>query len=337
MTIDPILLMGGSGAIGHLSANALRRLYPDVQFIIGGRDLPKAQAATDEIGQAEAVLLDANSDHLGVGDRRISAVAVFYSDQRLAGLEFANRRGIPHLSISSGIFEIAPEVATFMHKPRAGAVVLGYEWLVGATTVPTLEVAKSFGHIDRIKIGALVDEEDGGGPAVAEDFERLANMMPAALTRRDGTYIWREGDAAKATFQAMDGTEIQANGFSSIDVVGLAAATGVKNVEFDLATGVSSTRRRGGPKSTEIIIEVVGKDHAGKARHTRHAVFHPDGAAPLTAIGVATLLERLTGLDGRPATSPGLYFPYQLIEHDIYVKRLEAEGAYVEEHSPPVR
>jgi hypothetical protein len=73
-----------------------------------------------------------------------------------------------------------------MHKPDAGAVVLGYEWLVGATTVPTLQLAKKFDRIDEIKIGALVDEEDGGGPAVAEDFERLSKMMSAALTRRDG-------------------------------------------------------------------------------------------------------------------------------------------------------
>ncbi|MCO5731260.1 NAD(P)-dependent oxidoreductase [Rhizobium sp. SSA_523] len=326
MHVNPILMMGGSGAIGHLSATTLRRLHPDLPFLIAGRDMEKARAVAEELGNAEAVQLDLKAEDLGLGDRKVGAVAVFYADNRLAGLRFAQARDVPHLSISSGIFEIAPEIGSFMHRPRTSAVVLGYEWLVGATTIPTLEVAKSFGHVATIKIGALVDEEDGGGPAVAEDFERLSKMMPAALTRRDGAYIWRQGEDAEATFHAIDGTEIKGSGFSSIDVVGLATATGAGDVQFDLATGVSSSRRRGEPKSTEIVIAVSGTDHDGRARQTRHAVFHPGGAAPLTAMGVATILERLTGLDGREPASPGLYFPYQLIEPALYLRRLEAAG-----------
>ena len=48
---------------------------------------------------------------------------------------------MPHLSISPGIIELGPEVAAFIHEPRASAVVLGTEWLVGATTIPALEEA----------------------------------------------------------------------------------------------------------------------------------------------------------------------------------------------------
>lgn len=326
MLAKPVLMMGGSGAIGRLSAQLLRESHPDLPLLVGGRDIAKATAVAAELGRAEAVALDLDADDLGLGDREIGAVAVFYADDRLAGLRFASRRCLPHLGISSGIFEIAPEIATFMHKPDAGAVVLGYEWLVGATTVPTLELARRFDHIDTIRIGALVDEEDGGGPAVAEDFKRLSRLMPAALTRRDGAYVWREGEEAKSSFHAIDGTQISAAGFSSIDVTGLAAATGAGNVSFDLATGMSSTRRRGGPKSTEIIIELSGLDHDRQALETRHAVFHPGGAAPLTALGVAMILERLMGLDGREPTPPGLYFPYQLLEPATYLQRLEAAG-----------
>ncbi|PYE21801.1 hypothetical protein DFI02_112121 [Rhizobium sp. PP-F2F-G20b] len=331
MHVKPILMMGGSGAIGRLSAETLRSLYPGVPLVLAGRDLGKAQAAADELGNADAVTLDPSAEDLGLGDRTIGAVAVFYADNRLAGLRFARARSLPHLNISSGVFEIAPEIATYMHRPEAGAVVLGYEWLVGATTVPTLELAKSFHRVDSIKIGALVDEEDGGGPAVAEDFERLSRMMPAALTLRGGTYIWRAGDDAEARFRAIDGTEIKASGFSSIDVAGLAAATGATDVQFNLATGLSSTRRRGGPKSTEIIIELSGEGRDGQTLLTRHAVFHPGGAAPLTALGVATILERLTGLDGRDPASPGLYFPYQLLDPVTYLNRLEAAGGAVVE------
>ncbi len=329
MLRPPILLMGGAGAIGRQTVRSLRAAYPAVPLLIGGRDRAKVEEAAAEADGAESVVLDTTADDLGLGERPVGAVAVFYMDHALAGLRFAQSRGVPHLSISSGVFEIAPEIATFMHKPDAAPIVLGYEWLVGATTVPTLELVKAFGRIDDIVIGALVDEQDGGGPTVAADFAHLTKLMPAALTRRGGVYLWREGDDAKVEFGAVDDTKIEAKGFSSIDVVGLSVATGAPNVQFNMASGVSSTRRRGGPMSTEIVIELAGEDHEGRPLRTRYAVVHPQGAAPLTAIGIAMVLERLTGLDGKPPTTPGLYFPYQLLDPATYFARLNDAGGAV--------
>lgn len=326
MSSDPILLMGGTGVIGRQTARSLRATYPDVSFLIGGRDLAKVKKAAAELGRAEGVVIDPTANDLGLGNRPVSAVAVFYQDERVAGLRFAQARGVPHLGISSGVFEIAPEIAIYMHRPNAAAVVLGYEWLVGATTIPTLEFTRAFGKIDDIVIGALVDEQDGGGPTVAHDFERLTKLMPEALTRRNGAYIWRSGDDTSVTFHAIDGTAIAARGFSSIDVVGLATATGARNAQFNLASGISSTRRRGEPMSTEIIVELGGEDHAGQPLRTRHAIVHPQGAAPLTALGVGMILERLIGLDGNRPTPAGLYFPFQVIEPAAYIGRLTATG-----------
>jgi hypothetical protein len=329
MSSAPILLMGGSGAIGRWTTRFLRAAHPDLPLLIGGRDLAKARQTAAEIGNAEGVALDLAADDLGLGERPVSAVAVLFSDERIAGLRFAHSRGVPHISISSGVYEIAPEIATYMHKPDAAPVVLGYEWLVGATTVPTIEFAKAFSRVDDIAIGALVDEQDTGGPAVAADFERLTRTLPAALTRRDGNYLWRAGEDAKASFRAVDGTKMEASGFSYIDVVGLATATGAPSVQFNIANGVSSTRRRGEPMSTEIIIELAGQDHMGRALRTRHAVVHRQGAAPLTGIGVAMVLERLVGFDGNPAAPAGLYFPYQLLDSTAYFARLKQNGGEV--------
>lgn len=329
MPFDPILLLGGSGAIGRQTARALRATYPDVPLLIGGRDLARAQRAAAAMGAAQGVVVDPTRADLGLGQRNISAVVVLYKDHSLAGLRFAQSRGVPHLSISSGVFEIAPEVASFMHAPGASAVVLGYEWLVGATTVPALQLAKAFGHLNEIRIGALVDADDAGGPAVAADFEHLNHLMPAALTRKDGVYLWRDADDAKTTFSALDGTVIEASGFSSIDVAGLASATGAHSVQFNLGTGVSSSRRKGAAFSTEIILELSGLDPAGHPLRTRHAVIHPGGAAPLTGMGVALILERLVGLDGRPPVAPGLYFPYQILDAAHYLARLAQEGGHV--------
>ncbi|PLR46618.1 saccharopine dehydrogenase [Chimaeribacter arupi] len=326
MSFAPVLLLGGSGAIGHQAARALHATYPDLPLLIGGRDVTKAQRAAADIGGAEGVQIDLTSADLGLGEREISAVVVLYKDHSLAALRFAQSRRVPHLSISSGVFEIAPEIANFMQAPGESAIVLGYEWLVGATTVPALHLARAFSQVHEIRIGALVDEEDVGGPAVAADFEHLNHLLPAALTRRDGVYLWREGEEAKSVFPALDGTHIDATGFSSIDVVGLASATGAHSVQFDLGMSISSSRRKGGAFSTEIILEMSGLDVAGMPHHTRHAVVHPGGAAPLTGMGIALLLERLVGLDGKPPVAPGLYFPYQILDASHYLARLAKEG-----------
>ncbi len=77
MSLDPILLMGGSGAIGHHTARALRAAHPDVPLLIGGRDLAKAQRAAEHMGGARGVLIDSAADDLGLGDRPVSGVVVF--------------------------------------------------------------------------------------------------------------------------------------------------------------------------------------------------------------------------------------------------------------------
>jgi hypothetical protein len=216
-----------------------------------------------------------------------------------------------------------------MHDPHVAPIVLGTEWMVGATTVSTLEIARAYRQVHDIVIGAVLDEQDAFGPAAEADLERQTKTMSAALGRRDGAYYWRTEDNAKAKVRAVDGTEMVASALSPYDVVALATATGAPNVHFNLALGMSSTRRQGGPMSTEIIIELTGEDHAGKPLRTRHAVVHPEGQMPLTGLGVAMLLERLTGLDGKQATPAGLYFPYQLLEPVRYFARLKQSGAVV--------
>ena len=329
MSSHPILLVGGSGAVGRSTARLLRAAHPGAPLLIGGRDLSKAQQVAAEIGDAQGVTIDLTDEDLGLHGRPVSAVAVFLRDERAAALRFAQNRGVPHVGIAPGVHEIGIEVAAYMHRPNAAAVVLGAEWLVGATTVPTLVFARQFGRIHDITIGALLDDQDEGGPAQTADLERVTKVPPPALARRDGAFVWRAGDEAEAVFRAADGTEMRATALSPYDVVGLATATGAPDVQFNLATGVSSTRRRGEPMSTEIIIELTGEDHAGRPLKTRHAVVHPQGQMPPTGLGVALILERLLGLDGDPAVPAGLYFPYQLLEPATYLARFEATGGTI--------
>lgn len=329
MSINPIFLVGGSGIVGQHAARYLRDQHPDAPLLIGGRDIDKAQRVADEIGNAEGIAVDLSADDLGIENRPVGAVAVLFTDQRVAGLRLAQNRGVPYINISPGIIELGPEIAAYIHRPDAAAVVLGTEWLVGATSVPALAAANAFGHVDDIRIGALLDEEDAFGPAAETDLERQTQVMAAALERREGAFIWRTGDATTSRFRAVDGTEMEASALSPNDLLGLSMATGAPNVRFDLAIGVSSSRRAGEPLSAEILVELSGTDPEGNALAMRFAVVHPGGQMPLTGLGVAMVLETLTGLGGQAPTPPGLYFPCQLLDTGAYFARLQQIGGTI--------
>lgn len=328
MSSNPILLVGGSGIVGRQTARYLRDAHPDVPLLIGGRDRERANAAAAEIGNAEGIAIDLTAPDLGLGERSISALALFFKDDAIACLQFAQARGIPYMSISSGVHEIGPEVAAYMHKPNAAPVVLGAEWLVGATTVPAMEAAKSFARIDSVQISAIIDEQDINGPATDIDMERLTKTLPAALTVQDGHYLWRTGTDAQTQVVALDGREMPAEVFSPYDVLVLANETGAREVRFRLAVGESSSRRLGKPLSTEIIMELSGEDHAEQPLQIRQAVVHPQGQMPLTGLGVAMVLERLAGLSGQPVP-PGLYFPFQLLKPARYLHQLTSIGGEI--------
>src|SRR5690606_17654319 len=165
--------------------------------------------------------------------------------------------------------------------------------------------------------------------AQVSDLEGLTNAPPAALTRRSGAYVWRTGVDARTSFRAADGVPMDAIAVSPNDILALAAATDAPNVEINLATGMSSSRRRGEPMSTEIVIELHGRDDTGRSLSTRHAVVHPQGQFPLTGLGVAMVLERCLGLDGQPPVPAGLYFPCQVLQPDRYWTRVEEMGGRV--------
>lgn len=330
MSAAPILLIGGAGLVGSETARSLRAAHPDAPLLIGGRDLDRANALAAKLGNAEALRVDLGADDIAIGDRALSAIVIFVKDDRLGALRYALAHDVPHVGISTGTFEIAPEVAAWMARPSA-TVVLGSEWLAGAAALTTLHVARDYARLDRIALSAVLDEQDIGGPAADADYERLTSLVPAALTRTEGRYHWRTADDGPVEVQAADGTRMAGFSYSPFDIVSLGARTDARHIAFDIAVGVSSTRRAGEALSTEILVELEGTAADGSGKRTRHALVHPEGQAPLTALALTLILERLTGLDGDPPSAPGLYFPDGLVTPERFVKRALASGATLAE------
>src|SRR5690554_5521881 len=120
-----ILLIGGSGTVGTIAAGLIRRLVPNLKLAIGGRDLSKAADVAARLGHAAGVAVDLSVPGLGLDHGEdYSAVAVLVKDDWLNSLRFAQDRGIPYISMSSGAFEIAPEVGLYIRSPDKATIIL---------------------------------------------------------------------------------------------------------------------------------------------------------------------------------------------------------------------
>jgi hypothetical protein len=324
--IPPVLIIGGSGIVGSRTAHLLRSLYPDLPIALGGRDVVKAEAVAEAVGGAKAVKIDLSRSDLGQQNRDYSAVAIYVKDDRLNAMRYAQTHGLPYVSVSSGTFEMGPEVAQFIHHPAKAPILMASQWLAGAATLPTLFFARDFRKLESIRIGVLLDEEDMGGPAAYADYERLTSSAPAALRLEQGVFTWVKGEAAKSIYTSVDGTELPATAYSPFDIISLAAATDAPSIRLDLVLGVSASRRQGRKFSTEVVIELEGQLASGQQAKSRHAMVHPEGQAPLTALGVSLALERLLGLAGGEPVAPGLYLPEVLLEPAYFVERMKQFG-----------
>ncbi|MGH6859332.1 MAG: NAD(P)-dependent oxidoreductase [Phyllobacterium sp.] len=325
---QPVLIIGGSGIVGAKAARTLRQLHPHLPIAIGGRDLSRADAVAATLGNATGSKIDLDRMDLGQDPGAgYSAIAVFVKDDSLNSMKYAQTHGLPYLSVSSGVFEVGPEMALAIRKPQAAPILMASSWLAGAATFPALQAARDFRSIDEMAITVVLDEEDMGGPAALADFQRLTESAPDPLLLVDGRWRWVKGEAAKRQFTDVDGTSVEASAYSPLDVLSLSTATDAKSIRLDLVYGMSASRRRGEAFSTEIAIEIRGERLDGRPGRTRLDIVHPQGQAPLTALHVALGLERLLGLSGGEAVKSGLYLPDSLMEPDYVVRRMREFGA----------
>jgi hypothetical protein len=325
-----VLMLGGYGSLGARTARTLRRLHPDLPITIAGRNLAKAAALAEEIGNADPVTVDLDRSDLGLpGDAGYSAVVTALRDHSLNTMRFAGARGAAYLALSDAAFELAPLVARYVHRPAAAPVLmLGHS--MGATPMlSALHFASAFETIEAIEIGLLFDPDDPFGPMSGLDMERITAIGPSPLLLKDGRWLWAGADEAARRFIGVDGVSHQGQAVGLVDVLSLASATRARSIRVDFAEGRTASSREGRPPSHEVIIEITGKRADGAKGSFRYELVDPAGYAAMSARGVAVAVERLLGLAGGPAPEPGLYLPEVLIDPGYMVQRLEELGVRV--------
>lgn len=330
-SIKPVLILGGYGIVGSRAAKALRSLHPDLPIAIAGRDGAKAEAFAKTLGNATGLQVDIGRPDLGIDPAaRFSAMIPFFKDTTLNALKYAQTQGIPYVAFSDFTFDIGPEVALYAHHPQKTTLLLLGHYLGGTTTLAILHFAREFAAIDEIWIGALLDEEDHGGPAAVADGDHVANSVPNPLIAKDGKWVWAEGVDAKRSFVGVGGRTWEADAFALLDAPSLVAATGAKSAWLGLAVGEPESRRNGGGMTHEMVIEINGTGHDGAALKRRYDLIDEGGYVTMSGRGAALALERAVGLSGDgKALTPGLYNPENVMDPAYVVERMEAFGTRI--------
>jgi hypothetical protein len=332
MPLQPILFAGGSGTVGRQAVHWFRQRQRDWPLLVGGRNLATAEDVAQAAGQARAVGLDLDQPGLGLDPALAPAAMIMLApDQALHGLRLAQRLGIPYLNANTGVTELGPEVAQFMHRPSAHALVLSSHWASGAALALALDLAHRFTRVTAIGVEVLLDEEDPAGPLAWEDMARVHSAAPAALAFRHGRRHWLSGADLQGSVTALDGRTLAATAFGSIDLLSLWATTAAPELRFDIAMGESSSRRRGAETAAEIMVRVSG-ERDGQTTTARSVLEFSLGQASLTALGLVLSLERALGLPGGEPLPAGLYMPEQLWAADWLLQELQREGAVL--HHP---
>lgn len=332
MTTTPVLFAGGSGSVGRQAVRWFRQRYPTIPVLVGGRDLRAAAEVAREAGAAEGVVIDLSHPRMGLGgDISVAAVVMLAPDAQLKALRYALDSGIPYLDCNTGVVEMGPAVALSAHHATAAPVVLNSHWAGGAALFLALHSAAAFDTVRSIKVGVVLDDEEPVGPLALDDMQRLGRIA-AILVIKESRRAWLSGDAARSEVEAVDGRHLGAEGFSSMDIISLYAATGASGVRFDLASAESSSRRRGDGLAAEIVVDIEG-EMGGSPKRSRSTLEFTHGQVSLTALSLVLVLSATLGLHERPPAPPGLHLPEMLSDAEWFLGQLRSAGAVIHEES----
>lgn len=313
MSGDPVLLIGGTGALGRKIAEALRSRHPELPINIAARDLARGQTFADALGHADVTAIDLRREDLGLGDRRFGVVIPAFKDHAHASFRFARDRGIPYIALSEAAFEIGPLVAMHAHRPRSALALVGHMH-GGLPAMIALALSRRFASVGSIELGALFDPDDPLPPGAEQDMARIMKAGPPPLALADGHWHWRwlpPGDHRPIRRAGGEGVPAEPVGLT--DALGLWRPTGARSVRLDMGAAATAPGANGRP-GHEVMIEIAGRARDGSTLRRRWMLTDPDGNVAFGAKGLALIAERLLGLDDAPAAGPGLYFVETLLD-----------------------
>lgn len=322
-----VLIAGGYGLVGGWVARHLRAAGHDLDLVLGGRKPEAGAALAAELG-ARTVRLEVDDPEPGLAQAgQVDLVIAALQDPGDNLLAAALKAGAAHIGVTRTTDTMGSTVIAAAALAEAPVLMLGH-WQAGVLTLAAQAAAEDFASVERVHMAAFYDYADPIGPMTASD---AGGFVGRALVREAGT--WTSLDAAVSGRRVSRGAGLEpfdALPMGVMDTPALAAATGARDVRFDLGTGQSLGTAAGGPASHDMYVEIAGVLADGTAAERRVLISDPKGQAHLTALGVLLGAERLLGLDGAAPPPPGPRFPESTLDPRRAMARLAGFGVRME-------
>ncbi|MEO0645292.1 MAG: saccharopine dehydrogenase, partial [Cyanobacteria bacterium J06650_10] len=313
-----ILLAGGYGLVGKQVAKLIHQRHPDLCLLIAGRNLEKANALANELGNARGVRLDVEQPH-PLQAEQPSAIVAIVNDPHDYLLMDAVNHGIPYLDVTRWPERLRESMARLTSKPLQAPVLFASGWMGGIASVIAVAAAQTLAKAEKIDISVLFSLKDQSGPNSVEYMDRLAIPFETMI---NGTLksVFPYTDPRTITFP--NGYTTAVYRFDTPDQLTLPQTAGAKTVAARIAfddafstnllrfltrSGIwklisgerfTSLRRSllynpGNGASHEIHIAVSGKEADNSPHETIVTIVDPQGQTHLTALGALLQLECL--------------------------------------------
>ncbi|AFY37825.1 Saccharopine dehydrogenase [[Leptolyngbya] sp. PCC 7376] len=331
---NSILIAGGYGVVGRQIATLIRDHHPDLPLVIAGRNLKKAEALAQELGNASGLQLDVEQPK-PLQENTPRAVIAVVNDSYDYLLMDAVSKEIPYLDVTRWPERLRQSIDALDEQSLRSPVMFASGWMGGVASVIAVAASQAIATIDSIDISVLFSLKDKAGPNSVEYMDRLATPFETMIAGRT-TKVFPYTDPLKVKFP--DGYQTAVYRFDTPDQMTLPQTTGAKTVAARIAfddifstqllrvlirSGIwrlisgdrfTSLRRSllynpGSGASHQIRIDVKGKDAQDLPQKVTATIVDPKGQTHLTALGALIQLERLLGLDGMKPPIPGIIYP----------------------------
>lgn len=328
--VNPILIIGGYGSVGSKSVAILNEYYPEIPIVVAGRNPQKAQVLVNQYDNVTAVAIDLSKKDLGLPlTMQFSAVFLFTNDVTYNAQAYAQRTGIPYVTVTASVAEMGMALACFVTNPQKAAVVLSSQWMGGIADALAIDYASDFQQIDSLKITTIVDPADEIGKESGEsEIATIFTLNPYSIAVENGNYHWLKTEEEKLyTLNTIDGTEYTGFAFPIADILSLKNAVDAQSIHFYTAEGESFGTKNGKALTHDIVIEISGIDKDGQVKNLHKEIIYPKGQAHMTAFGGFLALEQAMGLT--KSIKPNLYLGANLLDAAIVQQRLAEQNTII--------
>ena len=347
-----VLLIGGYGIVGKQVAVLLNQYYPEINLIIGGRNLTAATQFANSLSNATAINFDIHSPQLPLNVQP-QIIVTLANDPDNKVLHFAIENQIAYLDITRWTDKLKTAIThTHSFSQLHAPIVFSSSWMAGIIDNIIIQYATKFSHVENIDINILYSMQDKAGINSVEYMDRMLIPFEVIIDGHTQSFM-PFSDGKQVTFKK--DKHFWVYRFDTPDQLILPLFIKAKSVStrigfnnnminrffhFLIRSGIwhlisgksfNSFRQKllyspGKGDEHNILIEINGLDSLNNPIKSTLSITSPKGQSHLTAIGTFIQIHSILNM----RLTNQVYFGETLPDKDFVIKILKTEGINID-------